>query len=60
MGMNAGMGSSTLMNQGTQNQQQTPTETPMDKLKKLKEMFEMELITEEEFATKKKEILDKL
>ena len=62
MGMNAGAGAGTMMNQGTQNQQQAPqpAESPMEKLKKLKEMFEMELITEEEFAGKKKEILDNM
>ncbi len=61
MGMNAGMGAGTVMNQQNQ-QHQAPqqTESPMDKLKKLKEMFEMELITEEEFASKKKDILDNM
>ena len=60
MGMNAGIGSANTMNQGIQQQQQTPqqTESPMDKLKKLKELFEMDLINEEEFSAKKKEILD--
>jgi len=46
-----------------QNQQQVipqQTENPMEKLKKLKEMFEMKLITGEEFITKKKEILDSM
>ncbi len=63
MGMNAGMQTGNFMNQNTQNQQQSlapQTESPMDKLKKLKELFEMELITEEEFSTKKKEILDSM
>ena len=64
MGMNAGMGAGSMMNQGTQNQQQQApqqtTESPMDKLKKLKELFDMELINEEEFASKKKEILEKM
>ena len=62
MGKNAGMGATTMMKQNIQNQQQQQVpqqvESPVDKLKKLKEMFEMELITEEEFSTKKKEILD--
>jgi len=60
MGMNAGNGAANLMNQG---QQQTPpstVESPMEKLKKLKELFEMELINEEEFSAKKKEILDSM
>ena len=64
MGMNAGVGAGNMMNRSTtsqQNQSATPqTESPMDKLKKLKEMFEMELINEEEYATKKKEILDSM
>lgn len=51
MGVQAG----TMMNQ---QQNSAHTESPMDKLKKLKELFEMELITEEEFAAKKKAILD--
>ncbi len=60
MGMNAGVGASNTMNQSAQNQQQSQAESPMDKLKKLKEMFDMELITDEEFAAKKKEILDSM
>ncbi len=39
---------------------ETVSNSPMDKLKKLKELFEMELITEEEFAIKKKAILETL
>jgi len=35
-------------------------EDPVEKLKKLKKLFEMELITEEEFAFKKKELLENL
>lgn len=35
-------------------------EGPMDKLKKLKQLFEMELITEEDYNEKKKTILEKL
>lgn len=62
IGMNVGIDAGTIMSQSTQNQQrqQAPkqTESPMDTLKKLKEMFEMKLITENEFAQKKKEILD--
>ncbi|HBK71101.1 MAG TPA: hypothetical protein DDZ39_05490 [Flavobacteriaceae bacterium] len=60
MGVNAGAGATNLMNQGTNQQQQAPqqTESPMDKLKKLKELFEMELISESEYAEKKKTILD--
>ncbi len=37
-----------------------PQDTPLEKLKKLKEMFEMDLISSEEYAEKKKTILDKL
>ncbi len=62
MGMNAGVGAGAMMNQGTQhqqqNQQQTQVASPMDKLKKLKELFDLELINDEEFSLKKKEILD--
>lgn len=62
MGINAGMQTGNMMNQNTQNQQQQQApqqiESPMDKLKKLKKLFKMELITEEEFSTKKKEILN--
>jgi len=59
MGVGAGMGANTLMNQGVQNQQQAvpSAEDPMGKLKKLKQMFELELISETEFEEKKKEIL---
>jgi len=59
MGMNAGTGAANTMNQGVNQQQATQqTESPMDKLKKLKELFEMELISETEYAEKKKVILD--
>lgn len=64
MGMGVGTQSGNTMNQGLQNtsQNQPPplTETPMDKLKKIKELFDMELITEAEYAEKKKEILDSM
>ena len=63
-GMGAGMqiGNMMMGNQNTQPQNTQPqnTDDPMAKLKKLKEMFEMELITENEYATKKQEILDTL
>ena len=61
MGMNAGIQTGGMMNQQN-SQQHTPTQTesPMDKLKKLKEMFDLELITEQEFTSKKKEILDSM
>ncbi len=35
-------------------------ESPMEKLKKIKQLFEMELITEEDYNQKKKAILDKM
>ncbi len=38
----------------------TTDESPMDKLKKLKQLFEMELITEADYNKKKEEILDTL
>ena len=59
MGMNAGMQTGNIMNQVAPNQQTTEqTESPMVKLKNLKELFEMELINEDEYALKKKAILD--
>lgn len=60
MGMNAGVGSSNMMNNNQTSNSQQETEDPMRKLKKLKELFEMELITEEEFTKKKTEILSKM
>ncbi len=61
MGVNVGTGAGNLMNQGLQNhQQEQQTETPMEKLEKLKEIFEMELISEKEYTEKKKIILDKM
>jgi len=58
MGMNTGANSGALMNQGNQNQGTQQSDSPMDKLKKLKEMYDMELINEAEYAEKKKAILD--
>ena len=58
MGMNAGAGANNLMNQGNQQQTSQQIESPLEKMKKLKEMFEMELITEEEYTEKKRVILD--
>ncbi len=64
MGMGVGMQTGNMMNQNFQNQQQSQspqeTESPMDKLKKLKELFEMELITEADYNEKKKSILDSM
>jgi len=45
-------------NQENQAAAQPAADDPMVKLKKLKEMFEMELISEDEYKEKKKEILD--
>jgi membrane protease subunit (stomatin/prohibitin family) len=59
MGMNAGTQTASMMNQNNQQIKQQ-TDGTIDKLKKLKEMFDMELITEEEFLSKKKEILDSM
>lgn len=41
-------------------QEKTDEVSPAEKLKKLKELFELELITEEEFNQKKKQILDSI
>lgn len=60
MGMQTGIQTGNIMQQNQQQVTPQQTENPMEKLKKLKEMFEMELITGEEFATKKKEILDSM
>ncbi len=61
MGVGAGTGAANLMTQGANQQQaQQQTETPMDKLKKLKELFEMELISETEYTEMKKTILDSM
>ncbi len=68
MGLGAGMGFGNMMGgamaqnfgQGQASPAQETGDDPMAKLKKLKEMFEMELISEEEYAAKKKSILDSL
>lgn len=38
----------------------TKTETTSDKLKELKEMFDKKMITEEEYESKKKDLLNKM
>lgn len=58
MGINAGVNAGNMMSQGVNKQQQS--ESPMDKLKKLKEMFEMELINEQEYADKKQKIIEQM
>ena len=60
MGVNAGVGAGNLMNQNTRQEDQPQADDPMTKLKKLKEMFEMELISESEYSDKKKAILDNM
>ncbi len=63
MGAGVGVGASNLMSQGVnqqQNQVSQQSEDPMDKLKKLKEMFEMELISEAEYAEKRRTILENI
>ena len=61
VGMNVGANSGNLMNQGSQDINSNPKlESPMDKLKSLKQMFEMELISENEYAEKRKAILDSM
>ena len=59
MGFNAGAQGNSTMNQGSL-EQQPATDSPMIKLKKLKELFEMELISENEYTDKKKAILDSM
>lgn len=74
MGLGAGMGFGNMMAgafgggmtpnqqpmQSHQNQPAQPTDDPMAKLKKLKDMFEMELISESEYSSKKQEVLDSM
>ncbi|SHJ94693.1 Membrane protease subunit, stomatin/prohibitin family, contains C-terminal Zn-ribbon domain [Maribacter aquivivus] len=59
MGLNAGAQGNSTMNQGSL-EQQPATDSPMIKLKKLKELFEMELISDSEYTDKKKAILDSM
>ncbi|MDO5977330.1 SPFH domain-containing protein [Flavivirga spongiicola] len=67
-GLGAGMQVGSMMGMGqnvntpnqSQNQAQQNTNDPLEKLKKLKEMFEIELISEEEYKNKKQEILKDL
>jgi len=66
MGLGAGLGFGQMMagamaNMDTatqQNQEKPANEDPVEKLKKLKQMREADLITEEEYNQKKKQILD--
>ncbi len=63
MGINVGTQSGNKMNQGVQNnspKNEHQTKSPLELLKNLKEMFEMELISEAEYSKKKKEILDSI
>jgi membrane protease subunit (stomatin/prohibitin family) len=62
LGMLTGINLSNQMNNQSPMPQQpvADKEEPMIKLKKLKEMFDMELITREEYASKKQDILNKL
>jgi len=64
MGMGAGIGLGQNMAQATSNDYSTSgqdvSNEPMNKLAKLKTMFEAELITEQEYSSKKQEILDQL
>lgn len=68
MGLGAGMGFGQMMSGAMASATSPhPTETeggrdrdPLETLRKLKEMVEAELITDEEYATKKKEILSRM
>lgn len=61
VGMNVAANAGNLMNQGSQDvTSNQKVESPMDKLKSLKQMFEMELISENEYAEKRKAILDSI
>ncbi|SEC35201.1 Membrane protease subunit, stomatin/prohibitin family, contains C-terminal Zn-ribbon domain [Tenacibaculum sp. MAR_2009_124] len=58
MATNAGLMANEIMNQTKENSNQLTS--PVEKLKELKELFEMELINEQEYAEKKKAILDSM
>jgi membrane protease subunit (stomatin/prohibitin family) len=63
MGLGAGLGFGQMMAgaMGSNfNQQQPSPDDPMVKLQKLKQMYEAELITEEEYKAKKQEIISQL
>ncbi|NOQ15193.1 MAG: SPFH domain-containing protein [Methyloprofundus sp.] len=66
MGLGAGMGMGQTMAQtmganfGTATVQESVADDPMQKLGQLKKMFQAELISKDEYAAKKKEILDTL
>jgi len=64
MGMGAGIGLGQSMSQAmTENvstQPQTKADDPMAKLEQLKKMFVAELITEQEYSTKKQDILNQM
>ena len=69
MGLGAGMGLGQTMaqsmgnqfgtaNQPVQSETTSSKDDPMEKLTKLKKMFDAQLINEEEYTAKKKDILD--
>jgi membrane protease subunit (stomatin/prohibitin family) len=64
MGLGAGMGMgqsmANTMSAGFGTQTQQVSDDPMQKLAQLKKMFQAELISEAEYAAKKKEVLDTL
>lgn len=59
-GLASGMVTGLNLSEMTNQPPQYTTDSPVSKLKKLKEMFDMELITEEEYTKKKKELLDQM
>ena len=61
MGLGAGISFGQNLAQAFQNKEQVPQQTGDDtelKLEKLKKMVEAQLITDEEYAEKKKQLLD--
>ncbi|MDD5275732.1 MAG: SPFH domain-containing protein [Methylovulum sp.] len=58
MGLGAGISFGQNMAQSMNSTNNAPTTDPMEKLAQLKKLFEAELISAEEYATKKKAILD--
>jgi len=61
MGMFAGMNMGNTMNMQNSSQESQPAKVDVrSKLKELKELFEDDLISEEEFQAKKKELLDQM
>jgi membrane protease subunit (stomatin/prohibitin family) len=62
MGLGTGMGMGFLMPQMIQQsmQQRNENESAVDKLKKLKELLDLEIITQDEFKQKKSKLMEQI